>query len=114
MTSRRTNCGAFSAIPCATMPPSDQPSPSTWCGPRDQDSVHLVEIGDVVRRWGPPGDVDFVIASADESVIVNIERLFGAVGGDVVGISHMQAVPPLAVFGPGLAVVYLHAGQREV
>src|SRR6185436_20299531 len=47
------------------------------------DARDLLVVGDVVRRARAAADLDLVVVPREEAVVVEVERLLGAVGGEV-------------------------------
>ena len=59
------------------------------------------------------GNLHIVVVALQQTVSIDIERLYGAVGRDLLRESHLQALPGLAVFAPVRQLFTYNTGSRQ-
>jgi hypothetical protein len=66
----------------------------------EPDARDLVVVEDVVRGVRAATDLDVVVVARQEAVLVEVQRLLGAVGGEIARPDDAQASPVLPAFVP--------------
>src|SRR6266404_2242440 len=80
---------------------------------RKDDAGELFEIGDVMCGRRTAADLDVVIVSLQQSLLIEVQCLFCAVGRDIRGEVNFQTTPRFACFLPRLDFFGFHVGSRE-
>src|SRR5258708_40222351 len=80
---------------------------------RKDDARELFEIGDIMCGRRTAANLDVVIVSLQQSLLIEVQRLFCAVGRDIRGEVDFQTTPRFACFFPRLHLFCLHLGSRE-
>src|SRR6266852_227747 len=80
---------------------------------RKDDARELFEIGDVMCGRRTAANLDVVIVSLQQSLLIEVQGLFCAVGRDIRGEVDFQTTPRFACFLPRLDFFGFHVGSRE-
>ena len=79
----------------------------------DHDAGYLRVVGHEMGASGAALDVDVVVVASDEAVATEVQRLLGAVGGQVAGPDNVQPAPLLAGLVPAVKLGSFEAGENE-
>jgi hypothetical protein len=79
----------------------------------EPDARDFDVVGDVVRRAGTVGALDIVVVTRQEPLVVEMQCLLGAVGGEVARPDDAQPPPALAGLIPRLRLTRRESGHRE-
>src|ERR1700689_3653692 len=80
---------------------------------RKDDAREPLNIGDVVGRRYVAADLDVVVVSLQESLLIEVQCLLCTVGRDILWKANLHAAPGFASFFPRLDFLRLNVGPGE-